>query len=95
MKRVVPDETHVVWVSDRHMSITKGIRASYDFAKHGRCTYHLFQNVKAYHKAGGLQKLFFLMANAYTVAEFNGHFEAFRQKSPTGADYIKMAEFSN
>ena len=95
MRQVVPDETHVVWVSDRHMSITKGIRDSYQFAKHGRCAYHLFQNVKAYHRAGGLQSLFFLMVNAYTVAEFNAHFDAFKAQSPTGAQYVKMAGFSN
>ena len=95
MRNVIPDEPHVVWVSDRHLSITKGLRARYDFAKHGRCIYHLFQNVKTYHKAGGLQSLFFLMAKAYTVAEFNRYYHAFKAESSGGAEYINLAGFSN
>ena len=95
MLRVVEDTTDLVWVSDRHMSILKGIRDSYIFAKHGICTYHLFQNVRFRFKCGGLQDEFMTMCKAYTYDEFQVLYAEFCARVPGAGQYLKEVGFSN
>ena len=95
MLNVIPDTTDLMWVSDRHVSIEKGIRNSYVFAKHGFCCWHLFQNVKHRHKVSGLQEMFFAMAKAYTVGEFDRLFAEFSMHSAPAGRYLKEAGVRN
>ena len=92
---VVEDTTDLMWVSDRHISIEKGIRDSYVFPKHGICTWHLFQNVRFRFKCGSMQGQFMAMAKAYTYDEFQSLYEEFCAPAPTTRQYIKEAGFNN
>lgn len=95
LRVVVEDEPDLIFVSDRHPSIANGLRNNYVFAKHGYCTFHLYQNFKTKYKRGDLFSLFNKAAKAYTRQNFNQLFEQLRRESPKVADYLQMAGFEN
>ncbi|XP_062080964.1 uncharacterized protein LOC133785763 [Humulus lupulus] len=91
----VPDTTDLVFISDRHKSIIKGVRNVYKNAYHGACMWHLRQNIKTKFSGKGLKKLFEKMAKAYRVSEFTKLFAEISTKKPSLATYLKNASFES
>ncbi|KAG7588865.1 MULE transposase domain [Arabidopsis suecica] len=46
LRKVVPDEDGLVFISDRHQSIIKGVMDVFPNASHGHCIWHLSQNLR-------------------------------------------------
>ncbi len=93
LKFIVEDTPEVVFVSDRHSSIEKGLRNTYVFATQGICTFHLWMNIKAKYKRSDLRELFFRAAKAYSIPEFNEVFGHIASVASNVADYLKQASF--
>ncbi|XP_062085352.1 uncharacterized protein LOC133791438 [Humulus lupulus] len=91
----VPDTTDLVFISDRHKSIIKGVRNVYKNAYHGACMWHLGQNIKTKFSGKGLKKLFEKTAKAYRVSEFTKLFAEISTKKPSLATYLKNASFES
>ncbi|XP_062080330.1 uncharacterized protein LOC133785087 [Humulus lupulus] len=91
----VPDTTDLVFISDRHKSIIKGVRNVYKNAYHGACMWHLGQNIKTKFSGKGLKKLFEKTAKAYRVSEFTKLFAEISTKKPCLATYLKNASFES
>ena len=95
LRLVVPDHPELYFVSDRHLSIGKGLRNSYRLAKHGYCIYHIYQNFKRKFGRQDLFGIFKKAAQAYTVAEFNHQFAQIIAASPKIGQYLKDAGVEN
>ena len=95
LRSAVPDENGLIFVSDRHGSIFKGLRDNYIFAKHGCCTFHLFGNVKSRFKRSDLWGLYQKANKAYTKQEFNLHFAQLCRESKEVGDYLKGVGFQS
>ncbi|XP_062103266.1 uncharacterized protein LOC133814301 [Humulus lupulus] len=75
----VPDTTGLVFISDRHKSIIKGIR----------------NNIKTKFSGKGLKRLFEKTTKAYKFSEFTNLFVEISTKKPSLATYLKKASFES
>ena len=89
MTNVVADSSDLVFVSDRHRSISKGVEASYSLVRHVYCIWHMKQNIKARFKRSELVDLFMRAAVCYRQVEFNDLFTQIRQLHPQLASYLE------
>ena len=93
LRSVVADDHDLVFVSDRHGSIYKGLRERYIFAKHGCCTLHLWGNVKTRFKRNDLWILYQKASQAYTKQDFNREFARLCNQSPEVGTYLRGVGF--
>ena len=90
LKNVIPNTSDLVFVSDRHKSIAKGIQNVYNQENHVVCTRHLKENLKTYFKKKGSHALFTLASECYTKVEFRDYFQQIcNMDSEMGAYLIK------
>ncbi|KAG7580891.1 Zinc finger SWIM-type [Arabidopsis suecica] len=90
LRKVVPDEDGLVFISDRHQSIIKGVMDVFPNASHGHCIWHLSQNLRPKltgDKDLGVEK-FKECAHIYTKTEFSIQYGDFRRRYPRAAEYL-------
>ncbi|XP_060211981.1 uncharacterized protein LOC132639559 [Lycium barbarum] len=77
-------------VSDRHESILRATKVVYPGVPHCVCIYHLWNNIKTNFKKRQkqLKDVFFAMAKAYTVAEFDQHMSEVNKIDNRVKDYL-------
>ncbi|XP_010527299.1 PREDICTED: uncharacterized protein LOC104804656 [Tarenaya hassleriana] len=101
LKDVIPDESDVVVLSDRHRSIIKVVREVYKEAGYGFCVRHIAQNIKVNVNKGVVRKfnrgesvasLFYKCAEAYTLNEFEERFNDLKVRFPKFAEYMQKEE---
>ena len=83
-------------VSDRHPSIIKATSIVYDGVSHFACMWHLLQNVikkfkKSQDKVIGL---YYSMARAYTMLDFNKHMAVVEKIDNRVKDYLLNIGYS-
>lgn len=88
LKKFVPDDEELVFVSDRHAAIYSGLRKVYPKAQHGTCTVHLFRNVKHNFHCAGLAAVVSKAARAYTVGDFKFWWAEIVRRKPNCAKYL-------
>ncbi|EOA15769.1 hypothetical protein CARUB_v10006926mg [Capsella rubella] len=88
LKKFVPDEEDLVFVSDRHASIYAGLREVYPLAHHGSCTVHLVRNVRHNFDCDGLASIVNKEARAYTVGDFRVWWAEIKGRSQKCAAYL-------
>ena len=90
LKTVIPDSTEFVFVSDRNASLVKAVAEVYLMSKHGYCIWHLSHNVKVHVRQGRdeVAQQFRKIACLYSEAEFEKHYEDFRERYPSCARYL-------
>ena len=90
LKKVILNTSELVFVSDCHKSIAKGIQKFYNQENHVVCTRHLKENLKTYFKKKGSHALFTLASECYTKVEFRDYFQQiYNMDSEMGAYLIK------
>ncbi|CAE6227694.1 unnamed protein product [Arabidopsis arenosa] len=90
LREVVPDEDGLVFISERHQSIIKGVMDVFPNASHGHCIWHLSQNLRPKltgDKDLGVEK-FKECAHIYTKTEFSIQYGDFRRRYPRAAEYL-------
>ncbi|XP_013615038.1 PREDICTED: uncharacterized protein LOC106321280 [Brassica oleracea var. oleracea] len=90
LKTVIPDSTELVFVSDRNASLVKAVAEVYLMSKHGYCIWHLSHNVKVHVRQGRdeVAQQFRKIACLYSEAEFENHYEDYRERYPSCARYL-------
>ena len=90
LKLAITDVPGLVFLSDRNRSLIKAVRLVFPEAEHGYCIWHLSQNVKGHvhNNKDTCAFKFRECAHAYTVAEFQYLYHAFRRKYPSAAAYL-------
>ena len=79
-----------MFVSDRNASLVKAVAEVYLMSKHGYCIWHLSHNVKVHVRQGRdeVAQQFRKIACLYSEAEFEKHYEDFRERYPSCARYL-------
>ncbi|XP_073138078.1 uncharacterized protein [Henckelia pumila] len=85
---VVPDETGLVIISDRHQGIINVVSSVYRNAHHGHCTWHLSQNLKTRCKKKGATEIFLQIAKIYKQNKFDVAYSDFRKRYPEAAQFL-------
>ncbi|KAH0685866.1 hypothetical protein KY284_016419 [Solanum tuberosum] len=80
LKEIVVDEPYLCFISDGHKIIANGIVNVYNHAHHRYCMRHLGENLCVNHHYGDCLYLYYNMANAYSLEEFDNHFVEFKNK---------------
>ncbi|KAA0056385.1 protein FAR1-RELATED SEQUENCE 4-like [Cucumis melo var. makuwa] len=80
-------------VSDRHLSIPKGVLRVFPDVEYCVCTKHLLSNLKLHFKGPLLDKYFFSCAYAYTVEEFEYHMRCMKSVCSNIRDYLSSVGF--
>ncbi|XP_019256379.1 PREDICTED: uncharacterized protein LOC109234773 [Nicotiana attenuata] len=77
-------------VSDRHESILKATSVVYPEVPHCVCIFHLWNNIKLRFKKSQkkIRPLFFAMAKAYTIEEFNQYMSEIRNLDGRVKEYL-------
>ena len=91
--QVVPPSNDLVFVSDRHASISRAVSLAYPTATHCICMWHLKQNIKGTFKKKELGKMFKKAAESYTIQEFNSHLAQIEATCPKLLEYLVSAGF--
>ncbi|KAL0885879.1 hypothetical protein Bca101_009862 [Brassica carinata] len=88
LQTFVFDDPELVFISDRHASISTGLRKVYTQAYHVACVVHLWRNIKVIFKRNRLANLMSAAARAFTINEFNKKFIEIQKISPACAAYL-------
>ena len=78
LRQAIGDVDDLVFISDRHKSIEKGIRTVFPSTIDGVCCHHLSMNTKKKFKNNTILSLFWLVAKSYRHSDFNGYMEQIR-----------------
>ncbi|XP_024013992.1 uncharacterized protein LOC112088071 [Eutrema salsugineum] len=92
LKTIFPDNSELVFVTDRNQSLVKAVGEVYPRAQHGFCIYHMSQNVKShvyYVDKEEAAKKFRECARVYTEAEFLQKYDEFKRRYPTTVTYLE------
>uniref|UniRef100_A0A0D2ZUU2 Transposase MuDR plant domain-containing protein n=1 Tax=Brassica oleracea var. oleracea TaxID=109376 RepID=A0A0D2ZUU2_BRAOL len=75
---------------DRNASLVKAVAEVYLMSKHGYCIWHLSHNVKVHVRQGRdeVAQQFRKIACLYSEAEFENHYEDYRERYPSCARYL-------
>ncbi|XP_052200909.1 uncharacterized protein LOC127807228 [Diospyros lotus] len=84
----------LVFVFDRHKSISKAVLTIFPNALHVHCIYHIGQNVKAKFKHENVHCLFYKAAKAYRESEFHELFNELERYDPAVGTYLREVGFS-
>ncbi|CAA7038952.1 unnamed protein product [Microthlaspi erraticum] len=71
LKTIIPDESDLVFVSDRAQSIENALLANYPLAHHGICSFHFQKNIELNFRGTPLIPLYKEAAKAYTRFDFD------------------------
>ncbi|XP_049399738.1 uncharacterized protein LOC125863773 [Solanum stenotomum] len=85
LKEIVVNEPDLCLISDRHKSIANGIVNVYNHAHHGYCMRHLGENLRVNHHCGDSLYLYYNVAKAYSLEEFDNHFVELKYKCPVAS----------
>ncbi|KAL0714160.1 hypothetical protein Bca4012_021139 [Brassica carinata] len=88
LQTFVLDTEELVFISDRHASISTELRKVYHHAHHVACVVHLWRNIKATFKGTRLPNLMSAAARAFTLTEFNKKFIEIQKISLACAAYL-------
>ena len=84
LREAIGEIENLMFVSDRHMSISHALSTVFPEAHHGACTYHINHKFKIDH----CDAEFDLAVYAYLVSEFQHLFEKIKVKDPRIATYL-------
>ncbi|TYJ96354.1 protein FAR1-RELATED SEQUENCE 3-like [Cucumis melo var. makuwa] len=84
---------NLVIVSDRHLSIPKGVLRVFPNVEYYVCTKHLLSNLKLHFKDPLLDKYFFSCAYTYTVEEFEYLMRCMESVCSNIRDYLSSVGF--
>ncbi|KAA0065849.1 protein FAR-RED IMPAIRED RESPONSE 1-like [Cucumis melo var. makuwa] len=84
---------NLVIVSDRHLSIPKGVLRGFLDVEYCVCTKHLLSNLKLHFKDPLLDKYLFSCAFVYTVEEFEYHMRCMKSVCSNIRDYLSSVGF--
>lgn len=87
------ERENLVIVSDRHLSIPKGVSRVFANVEYCVCIRHLLQNLKLQFKDPLLDKYFFSSAFAYTVHDFEYHMKSLESICPNIRQYLSNVGF--
>ena len=65
LKRFVPNNNELLFISDRHSSIKKGIASNYEMAFHGYCNWHLKGNLRKRTRSDRILEMYMDCARKY------------------------------
>ncbi|XP_023634337.1 uncharacterized protein LOC111829475 [Capsella rubella] len=74
--------TDLAIISDKQQGLVKAIHGVLPNAEHRQCAKHIMENWKKDSHDMELQRLFWKIARAYTIGEFNARMEALKQYNP-------------
>ncbi|XP_073275502.1 uncharacterized protein [Primulina huaijiensis] len=89
LKEQIGDSNRLVFISDRHKSITKAIRVIFPQSHHGYCIWHMEQNIKVKFHTKGLIPLFKSAAEAYRMSEFENYMTEIYGKNEKLGKYLE------
>ncbi|XP_062080523.1 uncharacterized protein LOC133785288 [Humulus lupulus] len=89
LKEAIGEVEDLVFVSDRHASITHALETIFPDAYHGACYHHISMNVVAEFKTGHCHVLMYNAAYAFRKSEFHSHFEKIKSKDLVIAQYLE------
>ncbi|XP_049403606.1 uncharacterized protein LOC125867224 [Solanum stenotomum] len=94
-KNAFGEREDMCFVSDRNKSIWNATAAVYPEFRHYSCIYHLWTNLlkKTYRDTEEVRTLFFSLANAYTVQEFDELMKMMDQINPKYCAYLQKANY--
>ena len=93
LRQAIGDVDDLVFISDRHKSIEKGIRTVFPSAIHGVCCHHLSMNTKKKFKNDTILSLFWLAAKSCRHSDFTGYMEQIRSISSGAYSYLQGIGF--
>lgn len=91
LRKVVPPSNDLVFVSDRHVSISRAIGLVYPSAHHCICRWHMEQNIRSTFKKRYLGNWFKKAADSYSTGEFDKYFDRIKESCPKMATYLVSA----
>ncbi|XP_062104331.1 uncharacterized protein LOC133815514 [Humulus lupulus] len=94
LQELIPDDSDLVFISDRNQSIINGVSNIYRKSQHGHCRWHLSQNIKARVRVKGVIKLFEETANAYKVSDFNKLYDELKNRYPVAVKYLEESNLT-
>ncbi|XP_049353825.1 protein FAR1-RELATED SEQUENCE 4-like [Solanum verrucosum] len=94
-KNAFGEREDMCFVSDRNKSIWNATTAVYPEFRHYACIYHLWTNLlkKTYRDTEEVRPLFFSLAKAYTVQEFDELMTRMDQINPKYCAYLQKAKY--
>ncbi|KAK6777443.1 hypothetical protein RDI58_024160 [Solanum bulbocastanum] len=94
-KTAFGDRDDMCFVSDRNKSIWNATASVYPEFRHYACIYHLWTNLlrKTHRDTLEVRELFFSLAKAYTVQEFDELMEQMDQINPRYHAYLEKANY--
>ena len=88
LKVAIGEPDGLVFISDRHPSIQKGVATIFLRATYGACYWHVRQNLRNRFKSKGANTLFNQAAEAYKLSEFRAKFAELEQRYPHVHEYL-------
>ncbi|XP_016579197.2 uncharacterized protein LOC107876893 [Capsicum annuum] len=85
LKALIVDEPELCVISDRYLIIDNVLARHYPLAHHGVCMRHLGENLRINHHCSESLYLYYHVAKAYTLEEFNDYFNALKERCPNAA----------
>lgn len=83
----------LVIISDRHLSIPKGVMNVFPTAEYCVCQRHLLQNIKLIYKDSLIDSIFFRCAKAYTIDKFEFYMKWMEPIYLTIREYLSKVGF--
>ncbi|KAL5561311.1 hypothetical protein UlMin_031058 [Ulmus minor] len=88
LKDVIGELDGLVFISDRHPSIQKGVATVFPQVTYGACYWHVGQNLKNRFKSKDANTIFNQAAEAYKLSEFSAKFAKLKRRFPHAHDYL-------
>ncbi|KAM3267326.1 hypothetical protein P3S67_032498 [Capsicum chacoense] len=82
LKAFVVNKPELCVISERHVSIANGLARHYPLAHHGVCIRLLDENLLINHHCSDSLYLYYHVAKAYTLEEFNDYFNPLKKDAP-------------
>lgn len=89
LKELIPDDPNLCFISDRCISIEHAVGVVYPQASHGACYFHVKMNIIHKFKSEASITKYCRAAEAYTLQEFEKHFNELRATFPRVAKYLE------
>ena len=89
LRKAIGEVENLVFISNRHISITNALSTVFPEAHHGARLYHIKMNINHKFKTDHCDSKFDLAAYAYRVCEFHLHFEKIKLKDPRIVAYLE------
>lgn len=94
LKTIIPDESDLVFISDRAQSIENALLANYPLVHHGICSFHFEKNIKSTFKGTLLIPLYIEAVKAYTRHDFDVLLNEIMISDPDVGNYLVEADIT-